>query len=99
VTSSKPFEVVVASLEEAIGHPDMLEFFKATNGARTIYLYTWMRRNRGLLKPSGAFFDTNSRRITPSVCSDLFPTGTGIRACDHFVFLLRVGRRKRSAVM
>jgi uncharacterized protein (DUF302 family) len=35
VTSSKPFDVVVAALEGAIGHPDMVEFFKATNGART----------------------------------------------------------------
>jgi uncharacterized protein (DUF302 family) len=35
VTSSKPFDVVVAALEAAIGHPDMVEFFKATNGART----------------------------------------------------------------
>jgi len=35
VTSSKPFDVVVAALKAAIGHPDMVEFFKATNGART----------------------------------------------------------------
>jgi uncharacterized protein (DUF302 family) len=35
VTSSKPFEVVVAALEVAVGHPDMGEFIKATNGART----------------------------------------------------------------
>jgi uncharacterized protein (DUF302 family) len=35
VTSSKPFELVVASLEAAIGHPEMVEFFKATGGART----------------------------------------------------------------
>ncbi len=35
VTSSKPFEVVVAALKGAVGHPDMGEFFKATNGART----------------------------------------------------------------
>lgn len=35
VTSSKPFEVVVAALEAAIGHPDMVEFVKATQGART----------------------------------------------------------------
>jgi uncharacterized protein (DUF302 family) len=28
--------VVVAALEAAIGHPDMAELFKATNGARTI---------------------------------------------------------------
>jgi uncharacterized protein (DUF302 family) len=35
VTSSKPFEVVVAALEAAVGQPDMGEFFKATNSART----------------------------------------------------------------
>jgi hypothetical protein len=35
VTSSKPFEAVVAALEAAVGHPDMLEFVKATNCART----------------------------------------------------------------
>ena len=33
--SSKPFDVVVAALEAAIGHPDMVEFMKATQGART----------------------------------------------------------------
>lgn len=35
VTSSKLFEVVVASLEAAIGNPDLVEFVKATEGART----------------------------------------------------------------
>jgi uncharacterized protein (DUF302 family) len=35
VTSSKPFEMVVAALEEAIGHPDMVEFGKAIEGTRT----------------------------------------------------------------
>jgi hypothetical protein len=35
VTSSKPFEVVVAALKAAVGHPDMVEFVKATKGART----------------------------------------------------------------
>jgi hypothetical protein len=35
VTSSKPFKMVVASLEAAVGHLDMVEFYKATNGART----------------------------------------------------------------
>ena len=33
--SSKPFEVVVAALKAAVGHPDMVEFVKATQGART----------------------------------------------------------------
>ena len=35
VTSPKPFEVVVAALEAAVGHPDMVEFTKATQSART----------------------------------------------------------------
>jgi uncharacterized protein (DUF302 family) len=35
VISSKPFEVVVAALEAAVGHPDMVEFAKETNEART----------------------------------------------------------------
>jgi uncharacterized protein (DUF302 family) len=35
VTSAKPFEAVVAALEAAVGHPDMVEFGKATKAART----------------------------------------------------------------
>jgi uncharacterized protein (DUF302 family) len=35
MTSSKPFEVVVAALKAAVGHPDMGEFMKVTNGARS----------------------------------------------------------------
>jgi uncharacterized protein (DUF302 family) len=35
VTTSKPFDVVAAALEAAIGRPDMVEFFKATSCART----------------------------------------------------------------
>jgi uncharacterized protein (DUF302 family) len=35
VTSSKPFEAVVTALEAAVGHPDMVEFGKATKAART----------------------------------------------------------------
>lgn len=35
VTSSKPFDVVVAALEAAVGHPDMVEFVKETKEART----------------------------------------------------------------
>lgn len=35
VISSKSFKVVVAALEEAIGRPDMVEFLKATQEART----------------------------------------------------------------
>ena len=33
--SSKPFEVVVAALKAAVGHPDMIKFVEATKGART----------------------------------------------------------------
>jgi len=35
VTSSKPFEAVVVALKAAVGHPDMVEFVKATKGAHT----------------------------------------------------------------
>jgi uncharacterized protein (DUF302 family) len=35
VTTSKPFEAVVAALQAAIGHPNMAEFLKATEGAPT----------------------------------------------------------------
>jgi uncharacterized protein (DUF302 family) len=35
VTSAKPFEAVVAALEAAVGHPDMVEFEKATKAAWT----------------------------------------------------------------
>jgi uncharacterized protein (DUF302 family) len=35
VISTKPFEKVVDALKAAIGHPDMIEFAKATAGART----------------------------------------------------------------
>src|SRR5215813_2759183 len=34
VTTSKPFEVVVAALKEAVGRPDMVEFVNAIKGAR-----------------------------------------------------------------
>ncbi len=35
VKSSKPFEMIVAALEAAVGHPDISEFFRGTNSART----------------------------------------------------------------
>jgi hypothetical protein len=35
VTTSKPFAAVVAALNAAIGHPDMAQFFKTTEGAPT----------------------------------------------------------------
>ncbi|WP_445490791.1 DUF302 domain-containing protein [Rhodopseudomonas sp. RCAM05734] len=33
LTSSKPFDAVVAALKSAVGQPDMVEFFKATRAA------------------------------------------------------------------
>ena len=35
VISSRPFEKVVEALRSAVGHPDMVQFAKATIGART----------------------------------------------------------------
>ena len=35
VTSSKPFEAVVAALKAAVGRPDMVEFVNATKAARS----------------------------------------------------------------
>ena len=35
VTSSKPFEAVVASIKASIGHPNMAEFWQATQRATT----------------------------------------------------------------
>ena len=35
VTSSKPFDQVVAALNAAIGHPDMVEFERSTHQARS----------------------------------------------------------------
>ena len=35
LTSSKPFDQVVAAVNAGIGHPDMAEFFRSTRGARS----------------------------------------------------------------
>jgi hypothetical protein len=35
-TSSKSFEAVVAALEAAVGHPDIVEFGKAIKGHRAL---------------------------------------------------------------
>jgi uncharacterized protein (DUF302 family) len=35
LTSSKPFDVVVAALKSAVEHPDIVELFKAVKSART----------------------------------------------------------------
>jgi uncharacterized protein (DUF302 family) len=36
VTSSKPFDQVVAALNSAVGHPDMVEFWKSTHRAQSV---------------------------------------------------------------
>lgn len=49
VTSSKPFDAVMAALEAAIGHPDMFEFVKATQDAQTFAeLEDVIHRNLGM---------------------------------------------------
>jgi hypothetical protein len=35
LTSSRPFDEVLASIKSAVGHPDMVEFAKTTAAART----------------------------------------------------------------
>jgi uncharacterized protein (DUF302 family) len=35
LTSSRPFDTVVAALKSAVGQPDMVEFFKATKAANS----------------------------------------------------------------
>jgi uncharacterized protein (DUF302 family) len=35
LTSSKPFDAVVATLKSAVGQPDLVEFFKATRAANS----------------------------------------------------------------
>ena len=35
LTSSRPFDTVVAALKSAVGRPDMVEFFKATRAANS----------------------------------------------------------------
>jgi uncharacterized protein (DUF302 family) len=48
VTSSKPFEMVVAALETAIGHPDTVKFMQAIRAARTLAeLESVVHRNLG----------------------------------------------------
>jgi len=36
LTSSKPFDQVVAALNSAVGHPDMSEFWKSTDRAQSV---------------------------------------------------------------
>lgn len=35
LTSSRPFDKILAAIEAAVGHPDMVEFAKTTSAART----------------------------------------------------------------
>ena len=36
VTSSKPFEKVLAAVSKAVGHPEMAEFWKSTHTAESV---------------------------------------------------------------
>ncbi len=36
LSSSKPFDQVVAALNSAVGHPDMSEFWKSTHRAQSV---------------------------------------------------------------
>ena len=36
LTSSKPFDEVLAAVNDAIGHPDMAEFWRSTHEARSL---------------------------------------------------------------
>jgi uncharacterized protein (DUF302 family) len=36
LTSSRPFDEILAAIEGAVGHPDMVQFAKATAAARTL---------------------------------------------------------------
>ena len=36
LTSSKPFDAVVAALKSAVGQPDMVEFFKETRATNSL---------------------------------------------------------------
>ena len=45
VTSSKPFEEVLTTLEAAVGHPDTVEFMKAMHASSTFAEFeTWHYR-------------------------------------------------------
>ena len=50
--SSKPFDLIVAALEAAVGHPDIGKFFKDTNAARTFAELEGVV-NKSLLAPYG----------------------------------------------
>ncbi|WP_226990771.1 hypothetical protein [Methanosarcina acetivorans] len=62
VTSSKPFELVVTALEEAIGHPDMVEFVKATQSVRTFAELESTVHRGSRQDEDGDVHETRSRR-------------------------------------
>jgi uncharacterized protein (DUF302 family) len=75
VTSSKPFEEVVAAIKAAVGHPEMGEFVEATSGARTFAeLESAVHRELGrtglmmfMELDLGAFLRKESGRSTPKI--------------------------------
>ena len=36
LTSTKPFDEVLAAINDAVGHPEMAEFWNSTHQARTV---------------------------------------------------------------
>lgn len=75
VISSKPFEAVVAAFTAAVGHPDMVEFLKATKDARTFAeLETVVQRGLGSAEMMvfmeldlGAVLRKETRLDTPNI--------------------------------
>src|ERR1700676_5182262 len=73
ITSSKPFEAIVAALETAIGRPDMAEFLNAARSATTYAeLQSVVQRSvsaAGLMLfmklDAGAVVRKESRRVSP----------------------------------
>jgi len=79
VTTSKPFDVVAAALEAAIGRPDMVEFFKATNSAWTFAdlessvhsglgrtgLMMFMKLDHGAILRKETGLDTTTGKLEP----------------------------------
>ena len=75
VISNKPFELIVAALEAAVGHPDMVEFVKETQEALTFAeLNNAIHRNLGrtglmmfMKFDLGAILRKENRLNTPKV--------------------------------
>ena len=47
VTSSKPFDAVVAAIKASIGHPNMAELWQAAQRAKTAAEWVWDPGSRG----------------------------------------------------